>query len=119
MREGIFLIAIVACAALLESSLEAGAGTEQVLYRFGGGSDGAQPNAGLIANSTGNLYATTSGGGGTGCGGLGCGTAIELSPQQSGGWSETSLHSFQGGIDGEYPNVPLIADAAAISSAQL
>jgi uncharacterized repeat protein (TIGR03803 family) len=112
MREGISQVAIIACAAVLGSSLAAGAGPEQVLYRFQAEADGAQPNAGLIADATGNLYGTTSAGGGAGCGGLGCGTAFELSRQQNGSWSETSLHGFQGGADGEYPNAPLIADGA-------
>jgi uncharacterized repeat protein (TIGR03803 family) len=87
------------------------ASQEQVLYRFTAGGDGAQPVAGLIADATGNLYGTTSAGGGTGCGGSGCGTVFELSPQKGGGWTETVLHSFLGGTDGEYPNVPLIIDA--------
>jgi len=89
----------------------AGSPQEEVLYRFAAGNDGAQPVAGLVADAAGNLYGTTSAGGGTGCGGSGCGTVFELSPQQGGGWSETLLHSFAGGADGEYPNVPLIADA--------
>jgi hypothetical protein len=95
----------------LAANAFAGAPQEQVLYRFAGGSDGAQPNAGLLADASGNLYGTTSYGGGTGCGGSGCGTVFELSPQQGGGWTETILHKFQGNSDGAYPNVPLIADA--------
>jgi len=90
----------------------AGTPQEQVLYRFAGGSDGAQPNNGLIADSAGNLYGTTSEGGGAGCGGIGCGIAFELSPQQGGGWTETILHIFKGGKDGAVPDAPLVADAA-------
>jgi hypothetical protein len=37
--------------------------TKKVIYRFQGGSDGAQPRAGLIFNSNGRLFGTTSGGG--------------------------------------------------------
>jgi len=106
------IIAIAAFALATGAPALAGAPQEHVLYNFGGGSDGAQPNAGLIADSAGNLYGTTSAGGGTGCGGFGCGTVFELSPQEGGGWSETVLHAFTGGSDGEYPDVPLIADAA-------
>jgi uncharacterized repeat protein (TIGR03803 family) len=44
-------------------------GTEEVLYRFTGGSDGAVPAGGLIFDASGNLYGTAinggSGGGGT------------------------------------------------------
>lgn len=98
--------------AVAPAAAQARAPQEQVLYRFGGGSDGAQPNAGLIADANGDLYGTTSGGGGFGCGGTGCGTAFELSPQQGGGWTETVLHLFQGGTDGADPDVQLVVDAA-------
>jgi len=96
-------------------SLAAGAharnAQDLVLYRFAGGSDAAQPEAGLIADAAGNLYGTTSAGGGIGCGGSGCGTVFQLSPQQGGGWIETILHTFQGGTDGADPDAPLVADA--------
>jgi uncharacterized repeat protein (TIGR03803 family) len=51
-----------------------------VLYRFSGGEDGANPHAGLIADGNGVLYGTTYSGGGTGCGGQGCGTVFKLVP---------------------------------------
>jgi uncharacterized repeat protein (TIGR03803 family) len=35
-------------------------GTETVLYNFTGGADGSEPSAGLIRDSAGNLYGTTS-----------------------------------------------------------
>ncbi|MGQ0446475.1 MAG: choice-of-anchor tandem repeat GloVer-containing protein [Beijerinckiaceae bacterium] len=54
-------------------------GTETVLYSFRGGTDGAGPRAGLLADSSGNLYGTTENGGGSGCGGPGCGTVFKLS----------------------------------------
>jgi len=54
-------------------------GQESVLYAFQGGSDGANPYAGLIAIN-GTLYGTTSGGGGTGCNGSGCGTVFAITP---------------------------------------
>lgn len=109
-------IGICSVLSMIAAALPADANTrtpqEQVLYRFGSGDDGAQPNAGLIADAAGNLYGTTSDGGGFGCGGSGCGTVFELSPQRGGGWTETVLHRFQGGTDGSYPNVPLVADAS-------
>jgi uncharacterized repeat protein (TIGR03803 family) len=88
------------------------AAKESELYRFRGGGDGARPEAGMIADSSGDLYGTTSeGGGGANCA-SGCGTVFELSPpaQQGGKWTETVLYSFQGGADGATPMAPLVAD---------
>jgi uncharacterized repeat protein (TIGR03803 family) len=39
------------------------AGIETVLYSFTGGADGSQPQAGVIRDSAGSLYGTTSYGG--------------------------------------------------------
>jgi hypothetical protein len=36
-------------------------GSEKVLYSFSGGSDGWSPNAGFIADKSGNLYSTAEG----------------------------------------------------------
>jgi uncharacterized repeat protein (TIGR03803 family) len=83
-------------------------GTETVLYSFTGGSDGAFPQAGLIADSSGNLYGTTSAGGASGgCGEPGCGTVFKLSPSGT----ETVLYAFKGfPSDGQGP-AGLIADS--------
>lgn len=87
-------------------------GTETVYYTFGGGSDGGDPQAGLIMDKTGNLYGTTNEGGGTGCDlGLGCGTVFKVAP----GGTETVLHAFcaqQNCTDGANPEAGLIADKA-------
>jgi uncharacterized repeat protein (TIGR03803 family) len=89
-------------------------GTETVLYSFKGGSDGSGPAAGLIADSSGNLYGTTYLGGAfaSGCNGifadLGCGVVFKLSP----GGTETVLHTFTGGSDGGVPSGGLIADSS-------
>jgi len=82
-------------------------GSETLLYSFKGGSDGFLPYSGLIADSSGNLYGTTAGGGGSVCGQLGCGTVYRLSPDGS----ETVLYSFKGGNDGAAPYAPLIIDS--------
>ena len=88
--------------------------TETILYSFGAYiGDAANPSGGLIFDKSGNLYGTASGGTYT-CGKFGtCGTVFELSPNGSGGWTETMLYSFQGGVlDGDGPNSPLIFDQA-------
>lgn len=81
---------------------------ETVLYSFQGGSDGVAPLASLIADKVGNHYGTTYLGGGSGCGGTGCGTVFRLASDGS----ETVLHSFGGGTDGEYPQAALLTDKA-------
>jgi uncharacterized repeat protein (TIGR03803 family) len=89
------------------------AGTETVLYSFGAFGDGVSPYAGLIFDAAGNLYGTTYGGGAYQCSlGAGCGTVFELSPNGTGGWTETVLHSFGNGTDGAIPSAGLIFDAA-------
>jgi uncharacterized repeat protein (TIGR03803 family) len=52
-------------------------GRERVIYSFKGGKDGAAPVSGVI-EVNGVLYGTTSNGGGTGCGGAGCGTVYSI-----------------------------------------
>ena len=83
--------------------------TETVLYNFAGGSDGSSPYGGLVFDEAGNLYGTTSYGGGPGCGGTGCGTVYELTPSGS-GWTEQIIYSFQGGNDGAEADGGLIID---------
>jgi hypothetical protein len=77
------------------------------IHRFNGGRDGWEPATGLAIGADGTLYGTTYFGGRPGCAGdLGCGTVFSLTPPaESGGlWTKTSLYSFQGGTDGNYPN---------------
>jgi uncharacterized repeat protein (TIGR03803 family) len=84
--------------------------TEAVLYSFTGGSDGAAPFAGVILDSTGNLYGTTWNGGSNNCGD-GCGVVFKLTPNQE-GWTESVLYSWQGVPDLENSNSNLIFDNA-------
>jgi len=73
------------------------------LYSFTGGSDGGQPYLGdLVFDSAGNIYGTTSAGGGQGCFGFGCGVVFKLS-HSGGGWTETVLYTFSGNDDGANP----------------
>jgi hypothetical protein len=80
--------------------------TENVLYSFTGSSDGSVPNAGLTPDGAGNYYGTATEGGsyaGTQCQYDGCGVVFELSPNGSGGWTQTILYAFTGGTDGGSP----------------
>jgi uncharacterized repeat protein (TIGR03803 family) len=84
--------------------------TETVLYVFTGGADGASPQAGLVADTAGNLYGTTYQGGNASCATGGCGTVFELTPGSGKQWTETVLHAFTAGRDGAYPFAGLIFD---------
>jgi uncharacterized repeat protein (TIGR03803 family) len=82
--------------------------SETVLYSFcsaSGCSDGSQPLAGLVFDTAGNLYGTTS------VGGDNYGTVFELAPAVNGQWTETVLHSFNF-VDGANPVAGVILDAA-------
>jgi uncharacterized repeat protein (TIGR03803 family) len=84
-------------------------GTETVLYSFTGGGDGGRPYAGLIQDSAGNLYGTTTTGGVSGgCDGPGCGVVFKLDTTGT----ETVLHAFTGRADGGNPRAGLILDSA-------
>jgi hypothetical protein len=86
---------------------------EHVLHRFAGGSDGANPNGGLIFSSTGTVYGTTFDGG-YNCphnSGQGCGTLFSLVPPAKGGqWRESILHRFKAKTDGANPAAGLTSD---------
>src|ERR1035441_332430 len=101
---------------VFELTPTAGGGwTETVLYSFcsqANCTDGYQPWAGLIFDAAGNLYGTTVYGGTADTTCSYCGTVFELTPNGSGGWTETVLHSFGDGTDGFYPSAGLIFDAA-------
>ncbi len=81
------------------------AGTESVLHSFvGGTTDGQQPIAGLIMDSAGNLYGTTSFGGENDDG-----TVFKISARGT----ESILYSFKGGTtDGKVPDSGVIMDSA-------
>jgi uncharacterized repeat protein (TIGR03803 family) len=97
------------CGTVFELSHAAGGGwSEKVLHNFGKGIDGVNPSAGMIFDSSGNLYGTTYEGGA-----YYYGTVFELSPTADGGWTERVLHHFNfNGRDGMYPVASLIRDAS-------
>jgi uncharacterized repeat protein (TIGR03803 family) len=82
-------------------------GNYSAIYTFTGGADGGGPLAGVVRDSGGNLYGTTSGGGMSNCD-FGCGVVFELDASGQ----ETVLHSFTGGADGSVPYVGVILDSA-------
>ena len=96
-----------------------GSYTESVLYRFQSSSntDGASPQAGLVMDSSGNLYGTTYGGGTANKGTV---FKLTLNPS-SGSYTESVLYSFQSGVnttvtttsnDGASPLAGLVMDSS-------
>jgi uncharacterized repeat protein (TIGR03803 family) len=74
-------------------------GVETILHAFTSGKDGTgeiQRFSSLAMDAAGNLYGTALNGGGSGCGGYGCGALFRIAPDGS----ETLLHSFDGSDGG-------------------
>ncbi|HEY6763991.1 MAG TPA: choice-of-anchor tandem repeat GloVer-containing protein [Candidatus Sulfotelmatobacter sp.] len=86
--------------------------TGHVLHNFGKLSgDGHYPSAGLVFDAAGNLYGTTSAGGGSGH--INGGIVFELTPIGSGKWAEKIVHNFNElANDGVGPSGNLIFDAS-------
>jgi uncharacterized repeat protein (TIGR03803 family) len=79
----------------------------QLIYDFSAANDGYSPEAPLTMDASGNLYGTTtSGGGGQ------YGTVFQLSPPKDkhGRWVHTVLYAFQGGDDGSTPTSSAVFD---------
>ena len=94
------------------------AGSISALYTFHGNissqNDGYDPMAGLVSDSSGNLYGTNWFGGDVACYSgrgpdYGCGTVFELKRTKN-GWREETLHAFLGGSDGALPFAGLTID---------
>lgn len=76
--------------------------TLTTLYSFTDLADGGFPEAGLVSGTGGTLYGTTS------SGGTGWGSVFELIPIKTGGWTETTIYTFTGGVDGANPVADLV-----------
>lgn len=82
-------------------------GKETVLHAFKGGTDGANPYAGVIQDAKGSLYGTTYYGGDVSCdSGAGCGTVFKVSKTGK----ETVMYGFTGAPDGSNPTAGVIRD---------
>lgn len=86
---------------------------QKTLYSFAGGTDGSYPVAGVVLDSSGNLYGVTNSGGNQECVSslsTGCGTVFELTPGKNGTWAESVLRVFSQSADGGNPAAPVILD---------
>lgn len=91
------------CGTVYKLSPSGSGWTETTLYSFTNGTDGAEPSAGLVADSAGNLYGATPGSNGNG------GTVFELSPS-GGSWTFNLIYDLSG--PGPGPSQNLVRDAA-------
>lgn len=96
------VVLVIAMVSAAVATQPAQAQTLTVLYTFTGGADGGLPEAGLIRDSDGNLYGTTTMGGASYFG-------VVYSVDNTG--KETVLHTFTGGSDGASSFAGLIRDA--------
>ena len=101
-RSGLLWLACAVLAMGLASAHAQGP-SETVLHAFGNLRKGANPAAGVIRDTAGNLYGTTSGGGASGAG-------VVFKVDAAG--EEKVLYSFTGGADGGYPEAGVLRDAA-------
>jgi uncharacterized repeat protein (TIGR03803 family) len=96
------------CGTAFELTPVAGGGIQKTLHRFtDDGTDGVNPFAGLVFDTSGNLYGTAESGGANNDG-----VVFELSPGADGNWTEIVLYSFGNGTDAGGPQTNLIFDTA-------
>lgn len=76
-------------------------GIETTLYQFTGGNDGGFPQAGVILDSSGNIYGTASYGGADSYG-----TVFKVATDGT----ESTLYTFTGNADGAIPLDPLVLE---------
>ncbi|MBI3476053.1 MAG: hypothetical protein HY010_09990 [Acidobacteria bacterium] len=99
------------CGSIFELSTT---GHLQLLHKFTGGSDGANPIGPLVQDADGNLFGVTQSGGDFLCKeiflfeGAGCGVVFKLDKNRN----FSVLHTFKGRSDGAVPQGGLLLDAA-------
>ena len=102
------------CGTVYRLTKSGGKWIETVLHIFNDQGDGYYPNSGVALDGGGNIYGTTSVGGG-----VGLGTVFKLSPQgvasdapERGTYKEKILHSFEGKADGCQITSGVVLDSA-------
>jgi hypothetical protein len=90
------------CGTAFELTKSESGWTLNTIYEFTGNADGGNPVAGMILDSAGNLYGTTSS-----FSQYYYGAVFQLHPA-NGGWTENTLYTFTGGADGGTPDAPLV-----------
>lgn len=92
------------CGVIFSLTPKSGGYTYAVLYQFAGGSDGANPMAGLINLSNGTMYGTTEYGGNLSCATSGCGTIFQYDTTH--GYAQDAQLNSSVGV---FPVAPLTA----------
>jgi len=93
--------------AVYELTRSGGTWLESVVYSFQGGTDGIGPISNVVFDWVGNVYGTTSEGGGPGCG---CGVIFKLARGGSGAWTESVVHDFAGPPDAAFAYNGMVSD---------
>jgi hypothetical protein len=103
-------LALLAIAFTLTTTAASAQYTETMLLNFTGGAYGGDANA-LVRDASGNFYSSFGSGGviNKTCEGFACGLIVKVSPNASGAYAETILHTFTG-PDGWDP-ASLVQDA--------
>ena len=86
------------------TNVQVACGTKEAVLNSFSGAYGANPEAGLVMDSSGNLYGTTFYGGTNNAG-----TVFKFTPSS---YTETVLYSFTGGTDGRWPQTTLVMDSS-------
>jgi uncharacterized repeat protein (TIGR03803 family) len=90
---------------------------ERILYGFCSTGfplckDGLHPYAGVVFDGAGDLYGTTSQGGGSRCGETTCGIVFKLTKASNRHWGEAVLYDFPSPANGSFPSSSVIFDKA-------
>jgi uncharacterized repeat protein (TIGR03803 family) len=108
MQKPLPMAALIAALFAMHTPCHATTPVLTTLYSFPG-TEGAFPEAGLVLNSSGQLFGTTY------TGGTGWGTVFELLPPTSGGnWTIHQLYAFTGGADGANPRGSVVFSAHGV-----